>query len=368
MSTLFYETDHLDELYHWNPFKGKEKKEHKYVARVELGNGKYRYFYSQAEYMAYKVGKGLSDAGKGVADAASTAGKSIAGAANTAGKAISSTAKGAVDYARDKIGLADRDDIAAYESRRDKAQIQYNDFIYGKAKPSYERTGAYTGNYLGKRVSRDQAQVDDAKERYGKTAAGTVENAAKATGKAVGSAAKSVGNVAKAVGKTVQSAPRNIANAAKATAESVYKNSGLPLRPKVAKANHEYDVTKRDYENYVSNSRVTPSTANRRPNEYTARAKYNNVIDAKLRADVTARKYGETIVGRAENATKAVGSIVSKAGTAVVSSVRSGQEFVGRFGLTKYTVHENGKTITWYQIGKHEKIKTGQKTKTTFHN
>ena len=40
-------------LAHWGLKKGAQKEKHKYVARVELPDGKYRYFYTLAEYAAY---------------------------------------------------------------------------------------------------------------------------------------------------------------------------------------------------------------------------------------------------------------------------------------------------------------------------
>lgn len=40
-------------LAHWGLKKGEQAENHKYVARVELSNGKYRYFYSLKEYAAY---------------------------------------------------------------------------------------------------------------------------------------------------------------------------------------------------------------------------------------------------------------------------------------------------------------------------
>lgn len=40
-------------LAHWGLKKGAQKDKHKYVARVELPDGKYRYFYTLAEYAAY---------------------------------------------------------------------------------------------------------------------------------------------------------------------------------------------------------------------------------------------------------------------------------------------------------------------------
>ena len=41
-------TIRISELYHWGV-----KKDHKYIARVELSNGKYRYFYDKEEYQNY---------------------------------------------------------------------------------------------------------------------------------------------------------------------------------------------------------------------------------------------------------------------------------------------------------------------------
>ena len=45
-------------LAHWGLKKGAQKEKHKYVARVELPDGKYRYFYTLAEYAAYLKDKG----------------------------------------------------------------------------------------------------------------------------------------------------------------------------------------------------------------------------------------------------------------------------------------------------------------------
>lgn len=44
-------------LAHWGLKKGDKRKDHKYVARVELPDGKYRYFYTLAEYAAYLKGE-----------------------------------------------------------------------------------------------------------------------------------------------------------------------------------------------------------------------------------------------------------------------------------------------------------------------
>lgn len=50
--TMWSPAQRSDELYHWIPFRG-SKEDHKYIAKVK--EGKYtRYFYTQAEYEAYK--------------------------------------------------------------------------------------------------------------------------------------------------------------------------------------------------------------------------------------------------------------------------------------------------------------------------
>ena len=69
-----------DELYHWGLKSGAKSKDHKYVARTEegvtkAGTPKYRYFYSMAEYQAYKLGQ----AGK---KATNAVGNTVKGAAN----------------------------------------------------------------------------------------------------------------------------------------------------------------------------------------------------------------------------------------------------------------------------------------------
>lgn len=48
-------------LEHWGLKKGAKKENHKYIARIELQNGKYRYFYTNAEYNAYLKAKEIRD-------------------------------------------------------------------------------------------------------------------------------------------------------------------------------------------------------------------------------------------------------------------------------------------------------------------
>lgn len=63
-----------NELYHWGMKKGEKAEDHKYVVRIEdgvtkAGTPKYRYFYSMAEYKAFKEGGSsnpIKDAAKGL--------------------------------------------------------------------------------------------------------------------------------------------------------------------------------------------------------------------------------------------------------------------------------------------------------------
>lgn len=61
--------DHLEHLFGFGSRKGSQKANHKYVARVQVGNG-WKYFYSTAELAAYKAGKTVGGAAKTVGNVA----------------------------------------------------------------------------------------------------------------------------------------------------------------------------------------------------------------------------------------------------------------------------------------------------------
>lgn len=64
--------DHLEHLFGFGSRKGFQKANHKYIARVQVGNG-WKYFYSTAELAAYKAGGAAKSAAKtigGTADGA----------------------------------------------------------------------------------------------------------------------------------------------------------------------------------------------------------------------------------------------------------------------------------------------------------
>lgn len=63
------DNDHLEHLFGFGSRKGSQKANHKYVARVQVGNG-WKYFYSTAELAAYKAGKTVGGAAKTVGNVA----------------------------------------------------------------------------------------------------------------------------------------------------------------------------------------------------------------------------------------------------------------------------------------------------------
>lgn len=63
------QNDHLEHLFGFGSKKGSQKKNHKYIARVQVGKG-WKYFYTAAELAAYKAGKTVGGAAKAVGNAA----------------------------------------------------------------------------------------------------------------------------------------------------------------------------------------------------------------------------------------------------------------------------------------------------------
>ncbi len=159
-----------DELYHfWGIPKGGKAKNHKYIARIDLGD-KFRYFYSKAELAAY--------------EAARRAGQAVDAAKENVGKAVDATKKAVSDASQN---VAKKVNNAAEDAKRfaDKA---------GKAVTD-------TANEAVK-------DVKDLADKTGKK----VSDATKGVRKTVGDKAKSVGkavdNVGKKAGDTVQSVKR----------------------------------------------------------------------------------------------------------------------------------------------------------------
>lgn len=73
MPIIMIPKEYEDELQHGLFGTTKKRKGAKYIAKVPIGKGKYRYFYNKAEWIAYKATKAVGDAAETVADKVSDA-------------------------------------------------------------------------------------------------------------------------------------------------------------------------------------------------------------------------------------------------------------------------------------------------------
>ena len=171
--------DHLEHLFGFGKKKGSQKKNHKYVARVQVGSG-YRYFYSNAEYAAYQAGK--------------TAGN-IAGGAKKAVGAIDSKIGIGAAIKKKKAGKAMTDATMNQAKNLGMAVATI------KNDPAYKPGGKYEKKLAtilqrDKRVTeRTYKEYDSAKKKYDKTLLGKISNSG--IGKAAGAATYQVKRAAK---------------------------------------------------------------------------------------------------------------------------------------------------------------------------
>lgn len=157
--------DHLEHLFGFGKKKGSQKKNHKYVARVQVGSG-WRYFYSNAEYAAYQAGKtagniaggakkaaGAIDSklGVGAAIRKSKAGKDMKKAAKNQGKNLLLAATTVAADSNFKPGGKYEKELAN-TLLRDKRITQRKVKEYGQAKGEYDKTllGKISNSGVGK--------------------------------------------------------------------------------------------------------------------------------------------------------------------------------------------------------------------------
>lgn len=164
--------DHLEHLFGFGK-KGGQKKNHKYVARVQVGSG-WRYFYSTGELAAYKAGK---------------VGSSIAGGAKKAAGAVDSKIGIGALIKKKKAGKAMKD--ATYNQAKNLgmavAAVKDSGFKPGG---SFENKLANTLKKDKRITERTYKEYDSAKKKYDKTLLGKISNSG--VGKAVGGAAYKV--------------------------------------------------------------------------------------------------------------------------------------------------------------------------------
>ena len=183
------EDDHLEHLFGFGSKKGSQKKNHKYIARVQVGKG-WKYFYTAAELAAYKAG----------------------GAA----KAVGNTAKGAAGAVGNAVGIDKKRDLDKKfrESERIRKGIasargKYN--VYNPDDPiERARNAAY---------KRSTEKVIKARDAYNKTLLGKADAAGNLAKRAARASAKAAGNAAKgsanAAINAINAAGNLVGNAAK---------------------------------------------------------------------------------------------------------------------------------------------------------
>lgn len=161
------EDDHLEHLFGFGSKKGSQKKNHKYIARVQVGKG-WRYFYDTAELAAYK------------------AGKTVSGAANAAGKAVSGAAKAvgrAADNAYENVQLATNPKVREAYKKRYEATRNYNasrgvlsDIT--KADWNFPKNQRWDKMKLGSHVGQQYRLMKNAESEYAKARSDATPKAA----------------------------------------------------------------------------------------------------------------------------------------------------------------------------------------------
>lgn len=197
--------DHLEHLFGFGKKKGAQKANHKYIARVQVGNG-WKYFYNTAELAAYKAGGAVKKAGNAI-------GKAAGGAYEKAQLAGSAYLRGRKENAQD-AGARYRASKNVYRDLYRAGQLNSNNFrdvAVRDMNKNYRKAQAASQEY-----KRERAKA-------GPIAA--VRKAAKAADNVIGVSArryaKSTRDVADAAAlNVVRTAYKNPKNNAKATARA----------------------------------------------------------------------------------------------------------------------------------------------------
>lgn len=214
--------DHLEHLFGFGKKKGSQKKNHKYLARIQSGKG-WRYIYDAAELAAYKAG----------------------GAA----KAVGNTAKGAARAVGNAAGMDKKRDLDKKfrESERIRKGIASTRGKYNVYNPDDPIERARNSAY-----KRSTEKVIKARDAYDKTLLGKAEavgDVAKRAGNAAGNAAKKAGKSLRNINienpikiKTVGGAAKAVGNAAlkkNPVGKAIDKKFTITKDAKIAKRNAE---------------------------------------------------------------------------------------------------------------------------------
>lgn len=176
--------DHLEHLFGFGSRKGSQKKNHKYVARVQVGNG-WKYFYSTAELAAYKAGGAAKGAARAVGNAVGIDKKKDLDKKFRESERI----RKGIASKRGKYNAYNSDD--PIERARNSAYKRSTEKVI-KARDAYNKTLLGKADAAGDLAKRAAKAAGSAAKGAAKGAANTTINTINAAGSAVGGAATKV--------------------------------------------------------------------------------------------------------------------------------------------------------------------------------
>lgn len=299
-------------LTHWGIAKGGKKEGAKYIARVEE-NGKYRYFYTQAEYDAYlKGGKEKPTVGEKIANKASQIKKDVSKKTKEVKKDVSKKASDLKDKGENFINNTLKTADKAWNKAVDTASDTYNagrnyvrDVIgFDERDAMREAASEYNRYNRAKdagtdRYFRTQKKAEDAKKELTETEA-KLETAKREYMSAKGGLEQQKYQKAKreAEGPDFKTKLRNTFNPKAKIAEdkenanklssASRKADDAELKYKVAQRNHEkaqknVTETEKAYESSLQNSRRTFDRLDDAEDRYnSAKTAYDNTILGKV--------------------------------------------------------------------------------------
>lgn len=352
--------DYDDELAHAFGFRkiGSQKPGHKYYAR-EGSPGHYLYFYSPAEYAAYKAGrtikKGATAVRNGVTSGVSKASYAVRRAAGKAGTAVANATGYSAKQRADRLqAFANRQTVRAKNGKPGSMErVNAYGLKYTAEGAARKARKAYEISPLGKLEKTVKGIPGKARDARLKVtdAAGKVKNV---VGKAPGSIAKAARSGADAVGKTAKraadaywktpagrvdrAAGRAISGAASAAGKAVSgaagkaKSAATSAAGTVRKTARKAGTAVANATGYSEKQRAKRLSANaeRRRHSATgggASASWYNAYQASKKAS---QSYAKTPLGRIENAPRNAANAASSAARKAGKVASSAAKKVGR--------------------------------------
>lgn len=237
-----------NELYHWGMKKGEKAEDHKYVVRIEdgvtkAGTPKYRYFYSMAEYKAFKEG--------GVAQKLK----------NTVNAAVNKVTGNSYKERMKELDTQKNDARKAAESWRKNQRANEREGDYSQA--TYDRQKANTREDEYNKAVNEKARLK--REYESNTLFGKAEKAIRVSG-----IDKTIAGVQKKVNDTLNSIFKDFGN-------STVEAASTPVPKYLQKAPESVSSDPEDYA--IKKKEIDPN-ARSDDNKYTDEEIYKNLHES----------------------------------------------------------------------------------------